>query len=322
MFDNSYNNDDGKYVGGGRGGDDGDDHDYQPLDDGAFDAQILPQHLRVTGDYVSTTTTTTVTNTTTPFPHPHEYRELREITSGQQIVGVLFGTFVAVAVCWLAYQGRLSEQRILEGEERTRQEEIEKQSRQRDERRQAVEDLIKDNGVSTVLTEKNFRKKNGKATSRPRPTSKTDKRTKKIQTPTASSDIEMGKPETLSGAPKHGSDQGEPVVLLPFTNKDGRRDELSSSSRQLRPVEPICAICLESYRVGDVVVWSMNKGCKHVFDRDCLLDYLMKHQDGESAPCPCCRKVFLIPPDGDDKNKDDENEDIDDVNVTRDEQDG
>ena len=44
----------------------------------------------------------------------------------------------------------LSEQRIMEREERIRQEEIEKQSRERVERRKAVQDLIESNGVSTV----------------------------------------------------------------------------------------------------------------------------------------------------------------------------
>ena len=132
----------------------------------------------------------------------------------------------------------------------------------------------------------------------------------------------MGYPETLSRAPQH--DQDETVVLLPTSNDTSTRDDHSSSSRQLRPVEPICAICLEPYQVGDVVVWSMNKGCKHAFDLECFLDYFMHSQDGESAPCPCCRKVFLVPPDDDgDSNEDDENDEyVDDGNTTRDEQDG
>jgi hypothetical protein len=33
----------------------------------------------------------------------------------------------------------------------------------------------------------------------------------------------------------------------------------------------------------------------------------MQHQDGALAPCPCCRKVFLIPAD-DDNNGEDDNE--------------
>ena len=50
----------------------------------------------------------------------------------------------------------------------------------------------------------------------------------------------------------------------------------------------------------------------------------MHSQDGESAPCPCCRKEFLVPPDdGGDSNKDDKNDEyVDDGNITGDEQDG
>ena len=101
MFDN--NNADGKYDGrGGRGRDGGDDLDYELVfDNGTFDAQRLPQHLRMMhGDDVPT-------SSPPPFPRPREYRELREkVTAGQQIVGVLFGAFMTIGVCWLAYQGR------------------------------------------------------------------------------------------------------------------------------------------------------------------------------------------------------------------------
>lgn len=56
-----------------------------------------------------------------------------------------------------------------------------------------------------------------------------------------------------------------------------------------------CAICLCSYDIEDVVVWSSNKECTHAFHDECILQWLVKNQNGE---CPCCRCRFtdLAPP--------------------------
>jgi Ring finger domain len=102
------------------------------------------------------------------------------------------------------------------------------------------------------------------------------------------SDIEMGRTESALPTTTDAriDEQDESVVVLP---------------RDWSPkcVGTVCAICLEPYQVGDEVVWSMNKCvCPHAFDRDCLVEYLMQHEDGEMTPCPCCRKIFLIPTDG------------------------
>ncbi len=53
-----------------------------------------------------------------------------------------------------------------------------------------------------------------------------------------------------------------------------------------------CPICLEHYKEGDTVVLSGNPCCTHVFHQHCILDYLVRHDEGTS-PCPCCRQVFL-----------------------------
>ena len=52
-----------------------------------------------------------------------------------------------------------------------------------------------------------------------------------------------------------------------------------------------CTICLEDYKVGDVVCRSKNgaiAGCFHKFHQDCITDWLMNHDD-----CPCCRTSFF-----------------------------
>jgi hypothetical protein len=62
-------------------------------------------------------------------------------------------------------------------------------------------------------------------------------------------------------------------------------------SPQTDTVPNVCAICLDTYKQGDSVVWSCNKSCSHAFHQECLVNYLVK-VDG--TPCPMCRQNFLI----------------------------
>lgn len=49
-----------------------------------------------------------------------------------------------------------------------------------------------------------------------------------------------------------------------------------------------CPICCEDYRSGEDIVSSKNKACEHVFHTDCIIPWLMDHND-----CPMCRHEFL-----------------------------
>ena len=69
-----------------------------------------------------------------------------------------------------------------------------------------------------------------------------------------------------------------------------------------RSVSNCCAICLESYKIGEKVIWSTNFNyCLHAFHKDCMVNYLAevmkKHKvnaNGElELPCPICRQQFL-----------------------------
>lgn len=52
-----------------------------------------------------------------------------------------------------------------------------------------------------------------------------------------------------------------------------------------------CTVCTESYKTGETVVWSHDAECRHVFHRNCLIDYLL-NVNGEDTPCPVCRRNF------------------------------
>ena len=52
-----------------------------------------------------------------------------------------------------------------------------------------------------------------------------------------------------------------------------------------------CAICLCPYYPEERIVWSSNPDCPHAFHSECILEWLVKMQDG--SPCPCCRREFV-----------------------------
>jgi hypothetical protein len=51
-----------------------------------------------------------------------------------------------------------------------------------------------------------------------------------------------------------------------------------------------CAICLSPFKSQQLVCESNNSLCRHIFHKDCMVDWLMKNHDD----CPMCREVYLI----------------------------
>lgn len=66
--------------------------------------------------------------------------------------------------------------------------------------------------------------------------------------------------------------------------------KLRLASGKKRTVPNCCAVCLCPYEEGETVVWSSNRACKHAFHEECVVEWLIKMQDG--TPCPCCRQEF------------------------------
>jgi len=50
-----------------------------------------------------------------------------------------------------------------------------------------------------------------------------------------------------------------------------------------------CAICVDQYKEGDEVAWSMNKDCCHAYHGDCIVQWLMDNDD-----CPMCRSKYIL----------------------------
>lgn len=98
------------------------------------------------------------------------------------------------------------------------------------------------------------------------------------------------------GAPTH-------LDQLPQTKEESPVPEQKSSSGQHHHQcensgvsndsdDDVCHICLDTFEVGDMVMWSRQKhgDCKHVFHEGCLLPWLLEKRENE---CPSCRSCFI-----------------------------
>lgn len=52
--------------------------------------------------------------------------------------------------------------------------------------------------------------------------------------------------------------------------------------------EKECPVCMDAFDVGDLISWSPNTNCEHVFHHCCIKEWLI-----ERKCCPCCRQTFL-----------------------------
>ena len=71
--------------------------------------------------------------------------------------------------------------------------------------------------------------------------------------------------------------QNNPQLETPKTFPFSRNDDSNE-----------CPICLEKFEVGQDLSWSQARKCQHTFHAECLIPWLMKHDD-----CPCCRATFI-----------------------------
>lgn len=66
---------------------------------------------------------------------------------------------------------------------------------------------------------------------------------------------------------------------------------LPLTTNNQRAIPNQCAICLCDYTKGDTVILSSNESCPHAFHQECIVEWLVKMQEG--TPCPCCRQTFI-----------------------------
>ena len=92
-------------------------------------------------------------------------------------------------------------------------------------------------------------------------------------------------------------------VMIHLQQHDSEDDKNSLT----REVPTSCAICLAEYEVSNVVSWSANPRCPHVFHEKCITkwfvsfgirsdvsdDVFPKNVLNYRLECPCCRQEFV-----------------------------
>jgi hypothetical protein len=110
-------------------------------------------------------------------------------------------------------------------------------------------------------------------------------------------DLEMGTnshPGDQNEAGETSSEPPAPPVEIDEEEEDSGVLDLPRKHYP-RAVPNVCAICLDTYKPNETVVWSSNIDCSHAFHQDCILDYLVKlvKVKDTAVPCPCCRQDFM-----------------------------
>ena len=112
------------------------------------------------------------------------------------------------------------------------------------------------------------------------------------------------------------------VIVLPDTEDMNDNDDDNDDTAAG------CSICLEPYRVGDVVAWTArppqqedDTACLHVFHHACILEWLANPKKND---CPTCRAKILWDrsEEENDEEEDDKGDDDDDGNENEDNHDG
>ena len=98
-----------------------------------------------------------------------------------------------------------------------------------------------------------------------------------------------------------------PRHLVDFQQtKTKAESDQATTTAESTSVPNCCAICIESYKVGDSVTFSTNPKCCHAFHTDCIVNYFVSSNQSrrtastttatinEKYACPVCRQDFLL----------------------------
>lgn len=95
-----------------------------------------------------------------------------------------------------------------------------------------------------------------------------------------------------------------------FCNKFVSDEEIAQQHEPsccLRSVDTSCCICLEPYKIRDVISWSSNPACSHVFHQDCIINWFMSSTNATNQPILTAISNVMVTPLHDHFERDTEN---------------
>ncbi|GKY99787.1 hypothetical protein MPSEU_000932500 [Mayamaea pseudoterrestris] len=209
------------------------------------------------GPYIRVADTTSVLQSSTPEPLPMEATASRP-DQDVAIVGALIGIIILLA-CLLLY--------LIVPPLWTRLRSLAPVSKKRvDSRYETIEGWLITKRVRAHDDECECRNKHAGDT--------TEQSTLKFASACNSKDTEDGQ-EFGTGSPAPPLQQTASYDTHETTESDYMEDKE-------------CPICMSAFKVNEIVSWSPNEQCNHVYHHECIKEWLLRHSD-----CPFCRHVFL-----------------------------
>ena len=103
-----------------------------------------------------------------------------------------------------------------------------------------------------------------------------------------SKDVQQQQPQPLSAS------SVDFAGIITTTTNDTIGETKQQKQQQQGGSTNCCTICLETYSIDDIIAYSKNVNCNHVFHKTCIIEWIQNstHTCIEDEECPICRSKY------------------------------
>ncbi|CAJ1948261.1 unnamed protein product [Cylindrotheca closterium] len=110
------------------------------------------------------------------------------------------------------------------------------------------------------------------------------------QTDSELSEMESNATSNSNFSAEDNNDDTPPPRLSITPPVDDLNGDAAPFQEDDEDTRPACTICFNEYKPGDEICWSNHPQCNHMFHKDCIEEWLLRHDE-----CPCCRLNYMLP---------------------------